>query len=492
MRLPRDIGLTARTRIIGWMLLVVTVALSAELIISTRVLTERAESDLSRELAHEGDKFRDYAERTADPSTGQPYGDVSKLLADYLAQAVPNGDETMFSLVGGEPARRVRAEPLARLDHNQRFLTRVSGVTEPESGSVSTAAGPARYAVFPVQVEGDPDRGALVVVEFAEPRQEEVAAIVRVLAVISLAALALAGLVSWQVAGRVLAPIRTLRKAAETIGESALDLRIEVTGKDDVAALARTFNQMLDRIETAFASQREFLDDASHELRTPITVIRGHLELISDDPAKRAQTLALVLDELERMNRLVDDLVLLAKADRPDFLSLALVDVTDLVMTVLAKASALADRRWALGGVTDRIVLADDQRLTQALMQLTANAVRHTRPGDRITIGSRVVGDRLQLIVTDTGTGIAAEDADRIFERFTRGGQRGDRGTRGEGAGLGLAIVTSVARAHGGEVLLDSTPGKGSTFVLDLPLKPVEATGQARPDTDRRLSEVHP
>ncbi|TFV64007.1 HAMP domain-containing histidine kinase [Geodermatophilus sp. DF01-2] len=456
------------------MMLLVALALSAELVIAARVLTERAEAELDQELVHEGDKLRDYAERAVDPATGEPYREVRNLLAGYLAEAVPDADETLFSLVDGRPAHRARAEPPARLDTDPRFVSRIAGLSQPESGTVASAAGPARYAVFPVRLEGAPDTGALVVVEFAAPVEERVASTVRVLAVVSFVALTLAGLASWQVAGRVLAPIRTLRRTAETIRESDLDQRIVVTGTDDVAALAHTFNEMLDRLQSAFAGQRQLLDDASHELRTPITVIRGHLELISDKPAERSRTLALVLDELHRMNRLVDDLMLLAKAERPDFLDLSEVDVTDLVMEVLAKASALGDRQWTVSDAAEQTVLADGQRLTQALMQLAANAVRHTRPEDAISIGTTVVDGRLRLGVSDTGTGIAPEDCARIFDRFARTGHRGDRGRRGDGAGLGLAIVASIAHAHGGRVLLDSTPGKGSTFILDLPLVPAD------------------
>lgn len=480
---PVATGLSARSRIIGWMMLLVALALVAELVIAARVLSERAEAELHRELVHEGDKLRDHAARATDPATGEPHRDVRSLLADYLAVAVPDADETLFSIVDGVPAHRARAEPLARLDTDPAFVARIANLEKPESGTVTHAAGTARFAVFPVDVLGDPNTGALVVVEFAAPVAERTAATIRVLAAVSFAALLLAGLVSWLVAGRVLAPIRALRQTAEGIRVSDLDQRIAVTGKDDVAALAHTFNEMLDRLASAFAGQRQFLDDASHELRTPITVIRGHLELMSEDPGERSRTLALVLNELQRMNRLVDDLMLLAKAERPDFLQPAPVDVTDLVMEILAKASALGDRHWAVSSVAEQTVVADSQRLTQALMQLAANAVRHTTPQDQISVGARVVDDRLHLSIADTGAGIAPEDRTRVFDRFGRAGHRGDRGRRGDGAGLGLAIVASIARAHGGQVLLDSTLGHGSSFTLDLPVVHPSGERAAAPGT---------
>ncbi len=452
------------------MMLLVALALAAEVVIAAQVFTARAEAELEQELVHEGAKLRDFAERAVDPVTGAPHATADELLTAYLGLAVPNTHETLFSVVNGRPSRRAREYSMARLDRDEVFLDTIRGLTVPTSGRATSDVGPVLWAVFPVVVEGDPAKAALVVIEFAAPVRAEVASTVRVLAIISAIALGLAGLASWQVAGRVLAPIRTLRKTAERINESDLDQRLAVSGRDDVAALTRTFNAMLDRLQDAFAGQQRFLDDASHELRTPITVIRGHLELMGKDPEERQRTLSLVDDELRRMGRLVDDLMLLARAERPDFLRLTQVDVSDLVMDVLAKASALDDRRWALDGLPECVVTADDQRLTQALMQLAANAVRHTAPADRISIGGHVEENRLRLSVADEGAGIAEEDRVDIFDRFTRAGYRGDGGRRGEGAGLGLAIVASIAHAHDGQVMLESELGKGSVFTLDLPL----------------------
>lgn len=463
-------GISARNRIIGWMLALISLALLVEVAIAAQVFNGRAEADLDRELVHEGEKLRDFVNRAVDPATGAPYLSADTLLTAYLGEAVPTTDETLFSVVDGQPSRRARETPMARLDKDEAFLANIGDTSTPSWGQGTSEAGPIHWAVFPVRVEGNPLNAALVVIEFAAPVRAEVASTIRVLAIISAIALALAGLASWQVAGRVLAPIRTLRQTAEGIGQADLNRRIEVAGRDDVAALAHTFNAMLDRLQEAFAGQQRFLDDASHELRTPITVVRGHLELMGDDPDDRQRTLDLVVDELGRMDRLVDDLVLLARSERPDFLRLSEVDVPDLVMDVLAKASALGERRWALDGLPERSVFADGQRLTQALMQLAANAVRHTTVGDRIGIGATVTDDRLLLAVEDDGAGIATADQTGIFERFARAGFRGDGGRRGEGAGLGLAIVSSIAHAHGGRVTLKSEAGKGSTFTVDLPM----------------------
>ncbi|MDN5805367.1 MAG: HAMP domain-containing histidine kinase, partial [Microlunatus sp.] len=320
----------------------------------------------------------------------------------------------------------------------------------------------------PVKTETKSPKAALVIVQYTARSMAEVASIVRLLAVASIAALALAAVISWFVAGRILAPLRQVRRTAETISESDLTQRIDIApdARDDVARLAHTFNGMLDRLESAFRTQRAFLDDAAHELRTPLTVIRGHLELMGDDPAERIETTALLLDEIVGMNRLVDDLLVLAAAERPDFLNVGDVDLTDLVVGVVARASALAPRRWRIASTTETIVLADRQRLTQALMQLVSNAVRFTEDDDRLSLGSYLEDGWVVLTVADTGRGVPAELKESIFMRFHRGSRSG-----GESTGLGLAIVRSIAEAHRGEATVTDTPGGGATFSVRFPAR---------------------
>ncbi|MGQ0842530.1 MAG: sensor histidine kinase [Sporichthyaceae bacterium] len=283
------------------------------------------------------------------------------------------------------------------------------------------------------------------------------------------------GLGAWSVSGRLLRPLRDLRVTADQIGHSDLTRRIEADGHDDISDLARTFNAMLDRLEGAFAGQRCFLDDAGHELRTPLTIVRGHLELmVPGDLEDVSATRDLVLDELDRMGRLVDDLVVLARAGRPDFLRPQPVDLSVLVEEVLHKARGLADRNWVCDGRADAEVPADPQRLTQALLQLASNAVAHTEPGTTIAIGSSASAGRASLWVRDEGTGVAPADSERIFDRFERGERAGPHG-----AGLGLSIVRAIAAAHGGVVGLIPRPGPGATFRIDLPA----GTTRAEPAT---------
>jgi len=275
------------------------------------------------------------------------------------------------------------------------------------------------------------------------------------------------------VAGRILRPIRQVTETARAITDSDLSERIGVEGDDEIAELARTFNAMLDRLETAFATQQAFVDDAGHELRTPITIVRGHLELLGEDPDERREAVALVTDELDRMSRIVDDLLLLAKLEHPEYLRPKPVELEPFTAELLAKAQALDHRRWRLAGAATGTVVADEQRLTQAVMNLARNAVEHTDADATITLGSAAVNGEVRFWVADTGPGIPPDEQVAIFERFARGG---DRRRRSDGAGLGLAIVRAIADAHGGRVELDSQLGAGACFTVAIPTQLPEGT----------------
>jgi signal transduction histidine kinase len=370
-------------------------------------------------------------------------------------------DGELFDTLSGARGGR------ASLDNG--MTGRWAGLRRSESGELETPTATLRYLAVPVnRREGGGVSGVFVVVASLSAERDEVVDAVRLAAIVLVSVLLIASALAWVLAGRVLAPLRMLTDTTRSISDTDLSRRIEVAGHDEIAELGRTFNAMLDRLERAFAGQRSFVSDAGHELRTPITIVRGHLELLGDDPEERRETIALVTDELDRMSRFVDDLLLLAKAEREDFLRVGQVELGALTDELLDKALALGARRWELESRGEALLVADRQRLTQAVMGLAQNAVQHTGDGDAVWLGSSVDDGEASLWVRDAGPGIPRGDRERIFERFARAG---DSRRRSEGAGLGLAIVRAIAEAHGGRVELASRPGAGSTFTVVVPLE---------------------
>jgi signal transduction histidine kinase len=407
-----------------------------------------------------------------DSSAAPAFSSFQELFTTALARNVPNEGEFIFALWDGKPDPLYVGDPVyERVVTDPDFRAEIQARAElGGAGTFEGAGGTYRYAVKVARSQDD--AGIVVFVYDLAVQREDLGELIRTYIVVALAALAVVALGAYVISGRLLRPIRELRDTAEEISAGDLTRRIDVTGNDDLTDLSRTFNTMLDRLDNAFATQRHFLDDVGHELRTPITIAQGHLELMREtDPAEVDATRDLVLDEMDRMSRLVEELILLAKTRRPDFIHPESVDVDTLTETLYDKMRALATRDWRLDSTARVTATLDPQRVTQALLQLASNAVRHTDEGDLVAVGSRADVDSLRLWVRDTGDGIDPADQARIFERFRRGT------AAGEGSGLGLAIVRAIAQAHGGDVSVASTLGEGSTFTITIPREQPWSTG---------------
>ena len=216
--------------------------------------------------------------------------------------------------------------------------------------------------------------------------------VVRVITLAGIAVLVVTAALAWSLAGRILRPVRELTSTARQITESDLSARIPVEGHDELAELGATFNEMVGRLEHGFTSQRQFLDDVAHELRTPITIARGHLEVLGDDPAERAETVAIVTDELDRMSRYVSDLLLLAKAEQPDFLRRRPVDLGELALDLHQRLRALAPRRWVIDARAAGRASSPTSPIatgsTQAMLNLAdERRAAHRRSDDEIGLG---------------------------------------------------------------------------------------------------------
>ncbi|HZE06830.1 MAG TPA: HAMP domain-containing sensor histidine kinase [Solirubrobacteraceae bacterium] len=227
----------------------------------------------------------------------------------------------------------------------------------------------------------------------------------------------------------------------------------------------RIAERTADERRSLLERQERFIHDASHELRTPLTIARGHLELLRNlDPD--AQELEVALDELRRMDGIVERLLVLARVGQPDFVLTSQVDLESLLEDVFMRWSGAAPRAWRLGPIAAGSVPADPERLRTALDALIENAVKYTRPHEAIELRARRLGQRVAIEVQDEGCGVPAEALGRIFDRFGRADSARTRSAGG--VGLGLAIADAIAKAHGGRCHVASTGG-GSTFALHLP-----------------------
>jgi two-component system, OmpR family, sensor kinase len=454
-----------RTRILVPFIGFLALTVVSSVLVTREVLLIRLDQRIHAELVQEAAELRRLA-RGNDPTTGRAFGGrVRRIFDVYLDRNVPSRNEAFIMFVDGRLYVRSRAVVPYRLDRDPELVALWGTAERPDRGRVETPAGRVEYLAVPLR-SADRTRGVFVAAIFHDRQKAEIEAAVRAAGGVGLGILLIGSLLAWRLARRTVAPVESLTTAARSISGTDLSRRIPVSGYDEVAQLAETFNEMVDRLERAFASQRRFVDDAGHELKTPLTIVRGHLELLGDDPVERRQTLRLVLEELDRMHRIVDDLLLLAKRGQPDFLRLATVEVGTLTDTVHAKLTALAAREWVVESRGRGVVVADRQRLTQAMVQLADNAARVTNEGEEIRIGSGIAGDEARFWVSDRGRGIAVAEQSRIFERFRRGGDT----SRSEGAGLGLAIVKAIAEAHDGRVEVASRPGEGATFTIVIPV----------------------
>jgi len=288
-----------------------------------------------------------------------------------------------------------------------------------------------------------------------------------------------------------LQPVDTIAQTARQItAADDLSRRIPYDGPpDELGQLTQTFNETLARLERLFNVQRRFVADVSHEMRTPLTTIRGNVDLMRrfgyDEEA-----IAAIDGEARRMSRLVEDLLLLAKADAGRLpLERQLVELDSIVVEVFNQARVLSDTvTVALGPVEPARVIGDSDRIKQLLLNLISNGLKYTPEGGTVTLGLQRDGEWVDVNVTDTGVGIPAEDLPHIFDRFYRVDKARSRAQGG--TGLGLSIAKWLAEAHGGQITVTSEPGSGSTFTIRLPLVADQAHQASIRDTIPNLRPV--
>ncbi|HEY7280998.1 MAG TPA: HAMP domain-containing sensor histidine kinase [Actinomycetota bacterium] len=286
-----------------------------------------------------------------------------------------------------------------------------------------------------------------------------------------------AGVGSYLLARRVVGPVREVAAASADVAAGRLSTRVPVRSGDELGELASSFNSMADQLAASRDSERTFLLSVSHELKTPLTAIRGYAEALREDAVQPAEAAAVIGTEAERLERLVRDLLDLGRLDRREFsVARVRVDLGRVARDAVERHTPAAERfgvRLTVDAVPDATALGDHDRLLQVVSNLVENALRATPAGGAVSVRARPA----TLSVTDTGPGLGPDDVPRAFERFYLHTKYG--GDRPVGSGLGLAIVRQLVRAMGGSVEVHSTLGHGTTFVVALPAVPEGLPGPA-------------
>ena len=463
-------GWTVRTRVLSMMLAFMAAALAVTGVLTYAVQFGALEERVERGLWQEYSEL-DLIANAEDQDGDLLYTTLDELMLRVTQSAAPSDDEAVLAIIDG--SGRYEAQVQGFSLSQRAVLDHVLDTYQPGSSvltSLEVDDRELRMLIASVQVAGDDSEGIFVVASDIGLQKRVLWQSVAVFAGISLGTLLIAGWTGYLVTGRLLQPLGSLRAATEEITVEDLEYRVPVPeGTDDVTALARNFNRMLDRIQAGFAEQRRFMSDVGHELRTPLTIVRGTLEMTDEqDPDDVREAHHIALDELDRMGRVVGDLSELAASTRPDYVTLRSLDIASFARSAFARIEKIGEREWCFDGSAEVVADGDEQRLTQAVVQLAANAVRYSEPGTRIGFGVAQVsgpdGPEIHVHVTDEGMGIAPEDQLRIFERFSRADPARDSGT-----GLGLPIVLAIAEGHQGVVRLATREGHGSTFTLVFP-----------------------
>jgi signal transduction histidine kinase len=387
-------------------------------------------------------------------------GELAGSLADGSADpaALPNEEDVIVQIldgtrvVGWSPAVEGRP-PIARLQPGQTAI--VEGLADEGNDSFMVAAAAARASTGPVTV---------LVGRNLDTVQESVSVVTSILVVGLPLLLVIVGVITWVVVGRALAPVEAIRLGVSEISGTQLQRRVPIPpGDDEVARLASTMNAMLARLEKARDRQRRLVSDASHELRSPIAAIRQHAEVTLSHPDGTTvdRLAADVLAEDLRLERLAEDLLLLARADESSLKPKGRpLDLDDLALEEGRRLRLTTQLRIDTSDVSAARTRGDRQQLQRVLRNLADNAVRHAASAIRLSV--REDGGRAVLEIDDDGPGIPPERRRLIFERFTRLDDARDR--RRGGAGLGLAIVKEIVTAHGGSVTVGDAPLGGARF----------------------------
>jgi two-component system OmpR family sensor kinase len=478
-------SLGLRWRLAGWVTVVVFACIGIAFLAVYRGTGTQVRGQIDTEIAGDADEFahnlvladprssRQVAEAATRYVRDQPFSANSTLLF-AVVPGVGTSTNSPELFQGGPPDDD---ETVAEQDQENLLAARLLTVGDGYSTLPLPDVGNLRVLERIVRLTGLPKFDRRVVIGVGEPLAGVARAqrgVARAFILAGILALAGALLGALLLGARMSRPLRRMAAVAARVDAGDLAPRIHQDGQgQEIRVLSDAFNHMLDRLTEAFAGQRAFVADASHELRTPLTVIRGQLEVLaaqanpSGDEVRRVEHL--LQAEIARISRLVDDLLLLAKIEQAEFLRTQPIDLPAFVEELWDASTLLAERRFQLDPVAPGTLLADPDRLAQALRNLLTNAIEHTTP-ERGLVLMRVQhadNDRIRFVVEDNGLGIPPDQCERVFDRFHRTDSARDRASGG--MGLGLAIVDAIVKAHGGRAKASQSSLGGARIELELP-----------------------
>ncbi len=387
---------------------------------------------------------------------GEQVTNQRSLVERELEQGNKREAQSNGTLAGGQPSSEGGPAPA---------LT----TAPPGFSTVELAEGPQlRVLTTPILVAGR-RVGTFRVADSLQPVTDAEDSLKSTLLIVAAGALVCSAALAVWLAGLISRPLRRISATASEVAEGQMSRRIDYQGEDEVGVLAREFNRMLDRLERAFAREREFASDASHELRTPLTVLRGGIELLAreQDPQARAERAQRMLAELRRIERLVDDMLTLSRADAGTLLRKRPLAPGELIDDIRRDSPLLGDRDYVFSSSAEGTIDADPDRLAQVLRNLVRNAVDHTSPGERVEVAASGDNGALRVTVFDQGPGIPPGEEDRVFDRFHRTDQSRDRSSGG--SGLGLPIARAIVEAHGGRIWAEPGVPGGTEMTFEIP-----------------------
>ena len=411
---------------------------------------------------------------TNDLNEGQDEADAARSTASELASrqtmiAIYDGRGRLLAEAGREDDVAILLPPIAEIPLDEDLLQTIVEADDLDDRH--------RLAIRWTDIAGFETEYVIVAGTSLESTDEELESLRNILVYLVPLALILAGIGGWFLAGRSLSPVVAMADQARQIGVANLSERLPVANpRDELGRLAETFNSLLARLEGSLIQQRQFMADASHELRTPVTTARTAASVALQQPTRSEadyrETLALIEQEATRLSRIVDDMFTLARADAGSYpvrsMPMYLDEVVDEVVRALRVVASTRDISISENVLRPAPFTGDEDLVRRLILNIADNAVRYAPSGSVVRVALDRAGADYAISVSDDGPGIPAEIQPRIFERFYRVDEARTHGRDG-GAGLGLALARWIARAHGGDVTLAASSRAGSTFVITLP-----------------------